>query len=587
MIRLIRYCFLCALVFSCLAQEGYSVWNKVGQFNDAISCGYFFDADNGIIGLGHFERGVSTFISDRPLLIFWTNNGGKNWNQSVIPPGGTGRVTSIFMKNRYEGYASIYSRQYSIWKTIDGGKSWTDFSQGNTDFTTCIYQTDKSIIRTIWFGLPGGSSTDGGRSYSQIFYSNRNGSNGVDFVDENFGVATMGPGGGTWITADGGITWNIGGDIPEAWSIYALKGTRKFFALPEDQLSNDGNIVYQTIDAGATWIQKFLFKTFPRFTGHIAGAGSTLYVQTDDNTNLGLFRSDDLGATWTNVGGPSNSRDTRFVVTGCRGEVVYAFDNNGGVYKTTDGGDGAFGFTPRIGNIASVKAGDTTLIPIYIDSTGAPFSISQLSGNLMLNRDLLTPVGFETKGTVSKNISFDTLYVAADKSVNFQVKYSKPLKNGIPLSQPIIFIKAVAYVTTTDTTSVILNSLDVISGSTQVPLIVCSATSNTFTLANECSDSSLRQFMKTGDVASLLSINPNPSSSNSIEAKIYLSSESDVAIDLIDTYGTYRSYKTYGTYASGIQKLHINTAGLSSGEYFLQIHLNSGSLLSGHVVICR
>ncbi|HET9136046.1 MAG TPA: choice-of-anchor D domain-containing protein, partial [Candidatus Kapabacteria bacterium] len=41
------------------------------------------------------------------------------------------------------------------------------------------------------------------------------------------------------------------------------------------------------------------------------------------------------------VGGPSTSQDSRFVVTGCSGGVVYAFDGHGGVWKTRDGGDGA------------------------------------------------------------------------------------------------------------------------------------------------------------------------------------------------------------------------------------------------------
>ena len=51
------------------------------------------------------------------------------------------------------------------------------------------------------------------------------------------------------------------------------------------------------------------------------------------------MRSLNGGFTWIQVGGPSNFNDKRFAVTG-KGAVVYAFDKFGGVWKTSDGGDG-------------------------------------------------------------------------------------------------------------------------------------------------------------------------------------------------------------------------------------------------------
>lgn len=578
------------LVSSCIAQRGYSVWNKIKQFNDAVGCGYFFDADNGLIGSGQFGQVWNNFIGTQPLAIYWTSDGGKNWTQAIIPPGGRGRVTSISMQDRFTGFAAIYSQTYSVWKTTNGGKLWQDFSQGNNALSTCIFATKKALIKTSWFGNLGGSSVDGGASYSQIFDGGYNGSDGIDFADDNNGIVTLGPPGrASWISNDGGITWHAGGDLPESWSVYAVKGTKTFLTMSEDNVTNPGQTVYWSQNNGQNWTSRKVFQGSPSFTGHIGGAGNTLYVQTDKNTNQGLFRSDDLGASWVNVGGPSNTRDSRFAVTGCRGEVVYAFDNQGGVWKTTDGGDGAFGFSPRIGTILSAKVGDSVLIPIYIDSTTAPFSIGELSGNIELNTDLLTPVGFDTAGTLSSRlVNFDTLYTTANGSVNFLVKYTNPLKNGVALSKPIIFIKASVYLTKQDTTSVTLNSLNMNSGALQRSLIVCSSSSNLFTLIKQCGDTSLEEFMRSGTGPKLFSVSPNPSGLSAVYMHIALASEGDLTLDIADANGKFViPGLPYGHYLQGNHKLTVNTAGLSNGVYYLRLHLDSGSYLYGRVVISK
>ncbi len=590
--RLIKISLGISLLCSAFAEHGYSSWKKVRQFNDVVSCGYFFDADNGIIGLGEFFTGSSDHLGNQPLQIFWTSDGGITWTASKIPSGGRGRITSISMQNRLEGYAAVYSNQYSLWKTTDGGISWQDHTQNNFDLSTCVYATSKAIVKTIWGGNLGGRSIDGGRSYSNQFSGgNANQSNGVDFADDLNGVVTMGPTSVfnpsvAWFTTDGGVTWTPGDNLPESWGVIAIRDTKTFLALSEDA-SNTGHTVYWSQNGGRNWSSRFIFQGSPSFTGHIAGSGSTLYVQTDTKANLGLFRSDDLGASWISVGGPSNVRDTRFAVTGCRGEVVYAFDNLGGVWKTIDGGDGAFSFTPRIGTIKSIKAGDSTHIPIFLDSTSTQFSIDQISGSISLNTDLLTPDGFDTSRTLSQSVIFDTLYQAEDKSVHFLIKYSTPLTNGISFSTPLIYLKAYAYLTSQDTTTVTLNALDINSGSSQKPLAVCSSTSGFFALLPECGEPSIRDYMATGDLPKLISISPNPSSSHA-DIHIYLPSETNVKLDVFDDNGkTVIAEAFNGHYAQGDHILRLTTSTLSNGPHFLQLTTGGGRMITGNLVIQR
>lgn len=318
-------------------------WNKILQLpaGQEAGCGFFFDADHGMIGTG-----IRRATLDAPK-IYLTSDGGLTWKAAATPTNGEGAITSIMMKDANTGYASIFSvgLNYSIWKTTDGGNSWSDHSGNNIGSATCIYATSSAIVETDW-GITGGRSLDDGANFNQIFVDGQNNeSNGIDFTDDLNGIITMGPNNNLrgmplacWITNDGGGTWHSGGTLPESWGIYALKGTQTFCAMPEGTGgANPNTAFYKTVDQGGSWnIQS----NFPaqQFTGHIAGVGNSIYVQSA--TGSGLFRSDDLGGSWKNVNGPSHTRDTRFVVTGCKGEVVYAFDASGGVWRASDGGDG-------------------------------------------------------------------------------------------------------------------------------------------------------------------------------------------------------------------------------------------------------
>ncbi|MDP4219316.1 MAG: T9SS type A sorting domain-containing protein, partial [Bacteroidota bacterium] len=530
------------------------------------------------------------------MKIWWTSDGGTSWTQAATPSS-SGWITSIFMVDRQLGYASLYSQDYSLWQTTDGGRTWTDFTKGNNSPATCVYKTGKALIKTIWENgfQPGGISTDGGATFSQVFSGGLNWSSGIDFSDGTFGVVTMGPDPGfggqrvSWYSSDAGITWKQSGGLQEAWGVYGLKGTQKFISLPEGDKRNTNQSVFISNDGGKTWIRGFTFAGNPDFTGHIAGVGNTVYVQTYSiTTNAGMFRSDDFGQTWVNVGGPSNIRDTRFAVTGCSGETVYAFDDNGGVWKTTDGGDGAFSLTPRIGAIESKKAGDSTLIPIYLDSTAAPFSIGQISGSLTLNSDLLTPTEFVTKGTLSNSITFDTLYFSDSHTVNFSIKYKNPLKNGIAFSTPLIYIRARVYLTTIDTTQVTLSSLDINADSSPRSLTVCSTTANVFSIISECGKPSLQEYMKSGDIPRLMSIKPNPNTSASAEVTVYLPEAGALTVDILDMSGRYiRSRISGGFLNKGVGSIFLDISDLMSGVYTLRLHPDGGSYLTGRLVISR
>jgi photosystem II stability/assembly factor-like uncharacterized protein len=322
-------------------------WSIVGTFNQPFDCGFFLDANTGLIGSGNTVN--KTDLRDDPIQIYKTTNGGSTWYAVKTPQGNFGAVSSIFMQSAQVGYATIFafgnSPTTALWKSTDGGETWIDINPNLSGWPTDVYATSKALTVTEWFDL-GGSSINGGQSFTQYFGSSSGEwSNGIDFTDDNTGVATMretptstNP---FYYTSDGGVTWLPSTVQVEAWSVYGRKCTTDFFCANEGFTGIFGHTIYWSSDGGKTWAQRYAFPDpTMKFTGHIGGMLNTLYLQTDISVGAGLYRSDDLGLSWKPVAGPSDLRDSRFIVTGTQGEVVYAFDSSGNVWKTTNGGDG-------------------------------------------------------------------------------------------------------------------------------------------------------------------------------------------------------------------------------------------------------
>jgi photosystem II stability/assembly factor-like uncharacterized protein len=344
------FCAMSVMAFALVASvpaSGQSHWKIVfsQQSGSMIRASYFLNESLGWIG-GVLDQG-----------IYKTTNGGQTWLHYALPPNSDGSrpqhaITSIYMSDALHGWltaepivtAGTGVLYPGLYRTTDGGQTWKPAS--TSESATAVYQTPSALIVSTRFGN-GESSFDGGVTFQPSFDT----TNGLAFVDNLHGVATGYEHSEWHYTSDGGRSWNFlsPDDTSESWGVYGVKGTSWFFAAPEnDRLFPLPNTrIRWSSDFGKTWNAgtQLSFHT----TGDLEGFGFTLYVQ-DTNTGS-LYRSKDSGKTWTNVGGPLISRhlngdivhilDTRFTVTGCRGEVIYAFDDAGNVYKSIDGGDGS------------------------------------------------------------------------------------------------------------------------------------------------------------------------------------------------------------------------------------------------------
>ncbi len=173
--------------------------------------------------------------------------------------------------------------------------------------------------------------------------------------------------GGIFKTTDGGSTWNpifddqaylaissIQIDPTNANTIYAGTGDRNFGGG-----SHLGNGIYKSTDAGLTWTQSGLIDESIVSDIAIDPTNSqTLFASTlgnvfDTNTNRGVYKSTDGGASWENVLFVSDSSGAiDLLMDHTDPNIIYASFQNRirtetislasgvdvGIYKTTDGG---------------------------------------------------------------------------------------------------------------------------------------------------------------------------------------------------------------------------------------------------------
>jgi len=231
---------------------------------------------------------------------------------------GLGRINCVAFVTGDNNTIYVGAASGGIWKTINGGSTWTPLGDGNpvlgvSDIAAYRPVTGPDILYIATGDRDGGSMWSlGGGQYND---------------NNSVGILKSIDGGSTWNTT--GLSWTASQQRTVNRLIMDPTNINTLYAATSVGL-------YKTTNAGSSWTSltgtnyvDLVFKP---------GTASTLYAS---NWSGDIYRSTNSGASFSSVYTTGNDR-VELAVTANNSNVVYALMENGGglggVYKSTNGG---------------------------------------------------------------------------------------------------------------------------------------------------------------------------------------------------------------------------------------------------------
>jgi photosystem II stability/assembly factor-like uncharacterized protein len=268
-----------------------------------------------------------------------------------------------------------------LWKTIDGGATWTAVTDGQIKSssvgTVAVSESNPDIV-FIGMGescirgniLPGDGvykSIDAGKTWTHAGFAGSQAISRIRIHPANPDIVFVADFGnysvpsaerGIFKSTDGGKTWKrtlfrddkTGGvDIaidrrnPSVMFAALWEAYRVEYSMSS---GGPGSGLFKSTDGGDTWKEITRSPGLPqgidgKIGVAISGADSNRLYAIVENENGGLFSSDDAGATWKLVNAGRNIRQRAFYYTHVAADpnakdIVYAL--NVGTFRSTDGG---------------------------------------------------------------------------------------------------------------------------------------------------------------------------------------------------------------------------------------------------------
>lgn len=300
-------------------------WRNIGPFRGGRSC-----AVTGVPNMPNLYYFGSTGGG-----IWKTLDGGRSW-ENISDGFFGGSIGSIAVADSdanviYVGGGEKTVRGnvsfgYGVWKSLDGGKTWKQKGLKNSRHIARIrvHPTNPDIVYAAVMGDLFKSSEergvykseDGGDSWNKILYSNED-AGAVDLIIDPTNHRNL------YAT-----TWNV------RRTPYSLSS------------GGPGSALWKSTDEGATWTNISENEGLPKGVWGIAGVavspidGDRVFAMIE-NKDGGLFRSDDGGKTWKKVNSNRDLRQRAWYYTRVYADtedidVVYVL--NVRYHKSVDGG---------------------------------------------------------------------------------------------------------------------------------------------------------------------------------------------------------------------------------------------------------
>lgn len=231
--------------------DGGTTWKRNSYQNTAWRTIHFSDAQNGVITGRYSDLGGAMTTQ---LLI--TDDGGKTWNKTEGKDNGITGVSFIDAKIGYSIGGGPNMGENSVQKTTDGGKTWTSLWSYYGWFINSIYFLDENVGFIAGSDFTSGyrsilaKTTDGGKSFAEVNYTNEKNASGLTFTSSGVGYVLDRTGSSTRKlskTVDKGVTWSKVADLDKDLHLLHFLDDNKAYA------AGGFGKVFKSTDAGLNW----------------------------------------------------------------------------------------------------------------------------------------------------------------------------------------------------------------------------------------------------------------------------------------------------------------------------------------------
>jgi photosystem II stability/assembly factor-like uncharacterized protein len=176
-------------------------------------------------------RGWLALVNQNGSEVRFTNDGGSTWTRGMQTSSGAiigldaASSQVAWAMTRDGGYCSASTcGKYELFRTLDGGSSWTSLGNPKPDTGNCVY----------------------GAIYGPLFASPTRG-----WLALNLGAGGVAAPGGLLQTEDGGKTWRCTNSPPNTYFVSAADPAHIWVS--SNRRGDDATTLYSSDDGGTTW----------------------------------------------------------------------------------------------------------------------------------------------------------------------------------------------------------------------------------------------------------------------------------------------------------------------------------------------